>query len=114
VNTGAPFWMMVAQEKSLAPDVNATMKVIYGHADLAAGNVNGDFHVLTNSAKEATDLSTFAQKQLETAKSSGSLPPQAITLMQTVRIASSGDELQLKASVPEKDALAFLAAAMRH
>jgi hypothetical protein len=112
VNTGAPFWMMVAQEKNLAPDVNATMKVIYGQADLAAGNVNGDIHVLTNSPKEATDLTAFAQKQLDTAKSSGSLPPQAITLMQSVRVASAGDELQLKASVPEKDALAFLAAAL--
>ena len=114
VNTGAPFWMVIAQEKSLAPDVNATMKVIYGHADLAAGNINGDFRVLVGSAKEATDLSAYAQKQLDEVKKSGSLPPQAITLMQSVRIANAGDELQLKASMPEKEALTFLAAAMGH
>ena len=90
------------------------MKVVYGQADLAAGNINGDVHVLVGNPKEATDLSAFAQTKLDEARKSGSLPPQAITLMQSVKLAAAGDEVQVKASLPEKEALAFLAAAMGH
>src|SRR5215813_14092907 len=73
VATGSAFWMVVAEEKNLAPDVQATMKAIYGQADLAAGNISADFHIITGSAKEATDLAAYAQKQLDDLKKANTL-----------------------------------------
>jgi len=112
VNTGAAMWMVLTQEKDLAPQVNATMKVIYGHADLAAGNINADFRLVTASAKQATDLAAFANKQVDDAKKGGQVPPQAMSVMKTLKIAQTGDEVQLKASIPEKEALSLVGGAL--
>jgi len=114
VNTGAAFWMVVAEEKNLAPDVQASMKVIYGHADLAAGNIGADFRIVTGGPKEATDLAAYAQKQIDDLKKANALPPEAMNIVKSLKIAATGPEVQLKGSMPEKDALAFIATAMHH
>jgi hypothetical protein len=112
VNTGAAFWIVAAQEKDLAPQVNATMKAVYGQADVAAGNINADFRVMVANPKQATDLAAFANKQVDDAKKAGQLPAEAMSVMKTLKIAPTGEEVQLKASIPEKDALTLISGAM--
>lgn len=114
VGTGAAFWMVVAEEKNLAPDVQASMKVIYGQADLAGGNISADFHIVTSSPKEATDLAAYAQKQMDDLKKANALPPEAMNIVKSLKIGANGQEVQLKASMPEKDALSFITTAMHH
>src|SRR5215468_1355396 len=96
VGTGAAFWMVVAEEKNLAPDVQASMKVIYGQADLAGGNISADFRIVTSSPKEATDLAAYAQKQIDDLKKGNALPPEAMNIVKSLKIAATGPEVQLK------------------
>jgi hypothetical protein len=112
VGTGAAFWMVVAEEKNLAPDVQASMKAIYGQADLAGGNISADFRIVTGSPKEATDLAAYAQKQMDDLKKAGTLPAEAMNIVKSLKIGASGAEVQLKASLPEKEALSFITTAM--
>jgi hypothetical protein len=112
VNTGAALWFVSNQEKEISPPGNVTMKAAYGHAEIASGNIAAVFHLVTQTAAQASQLAGFATEQLDTAKKNGSIPPQMANVVNTLKIAPSGDEVQFKASMAEKEALAFLSMAM--
>jgi hypothetical protein len=113
IGTGSAMWLVVTEEKSFAPDVQATMKAVYGQAELAGASINADFHIVTASAKEASDLAAFASKQIDDMKKSGNVPPEAMGVVKSLKVGASGSEVSLKASMPEKDALSFLTTALR-
>jgi hypothetical protein len=114
VNTSAAVWLVVTQEKPMDP-INATMKVVYGTADVGGGNVNADFRIVTATPKQAGDLAAYANKQIDDLKkpdNSAQVPPELQRVIKTVRIVPNGDEVQLKASLPEAEALSLVQAAM--
>jgi hypothetical protein len=112
VNTSGALWLVVAQEKLVDPPGNVTMKAVYGTADLGGGNVSADFRVLTGNPKQAGEFAAYANKQVEDAKAGGQVPPEAQSLVKSLKIAPNGDEVQLKASLPEKEILALVQGAM--
>lgn len=110
VNSGAALWGVVAKEQELEP--GTTMKAGYGHADIAGGTISADIRVVLANAKQAADAAAKGQKELEQAQKGGGLPPALLNVLKTVKIAAAGDELQVKASMPEKEAIGLLGMAM--
>jgi hypothetical protein len=110
VNTNAAMWGVVAKADQLEPGMN--MKAGYGSADITAGNINADLRLILGSAKEATDAVTKATAQLDEAKKSGQVPPALASIVNSVKVSSAGDELQIKASLAEKEALGLFNMAM--
>jgi hypothetical protein len=110
VNTGAALWGVFGKAQELEPGMN--MKVGYGQADLAAGNISCEIHLALGSAKEATDAVAKANKQLEDAKKGGNIPPALAGVVKSVKIQAVGDEFQVKAQMAEKEALSIIGMAM--
>jgi hypothetical protein len=110
VNTGAALWGVVAKAEKLEENMN--MKAGYGSADVTGGNIVADMRIVLASAKEAADAVIKANQQLEQLKSGGQVPPQLQNVVKTVKITSAGDELQVKASMAEKEALGLIGMAM--
>jgi hypothetical protein len=110
VNTNAAIWGVYSKAQELEPGMN--MKVGYGQADFAAGNISGEVHLQLGSAKEATDAVAKANKQLEDAKKSGNIPPALAGVVKSVKIQAQGDEFQVKAQMAEKEALSIIGMAM--
>ena len=110
VNTGAALWGVVAKEQKLEDGMN--MKAGYGSADVTGGNINADVRLVLGSAKEATDAVVKANTQLEEAKKGGGIPPALQNVIKTLKITSAGEELQIKASMAEKEALGLIGMAM--
>jgi hypothetical protein len=110
VNTAAALWGVVGKPQQLEPGMD--MKAGYGQADLTGGNINADLRLVLANAKQATEAAGKGQKQLEEARKSGGLPPAIAAVLSTVKINSAGDELQIKASMAEKEALGLIGMAM--
>jgi hypothetical protein len=112
VNTGAALWFVANQEKEVSPPGNVTMKAAYGQAELASGNIAADIRLVTKTAAEATQLAGFATQQIDDAKKQGGIPPQMASVIKNLKIAPVGEEVQFKAQLPEKEALALITMAM--
>lgn len=110
VNTNAAIWGVVAKEQQLEAGMN--MKAGYGSADVGGGNITADMRLILGSAKEAADAAAKANTQLEEAKKGNQIPPAMVNVMKTVKITSAADEVQIKASMAEKEALSLIGMAM--
>lgn len=110
VNTGAAVWGVVAKEQELEPGTQ--MKAGYGHADIAGGNISADVRIVMANAKMATDAAAKGQKELEQAQTGGGMPPAIQAMLKTIKIAAAAEEMQIKATMPEKDAIGLLGMAM--
>jgi hypothetical protein len=110
VNLGAAIWGVVAKAQQLEKGMD--MKAGYGHADLAGGTITADVRIVLADAKQATAAAAKGKKELESAQASGGLPPALAAVMKTVKIGAAADELQVKASMPEKDAIGLIGMAM--
>jgi hypothetical protein len=110
VNTNAAMWGVVAKAEQLEPGMN--MKAGYGSADITGGNIIADLRLVLASAKEATEAVVKANSQLEEAKKGGQVPPALANVIKTLKITSAGEELHIKASMAEKEALGLIGMAM--
>ena len=110
VNTGAALWAVYGKAQQIDPQTN--MKAGYGHADIAAGEIRVDGRMVLANAKQATDTAAKANTELEKAKAGGGIPPAFASVAKTVKIGAAGDEVQIKASMPEKEALSLIGMAM--
>jgi hypothetical protein len=110
VNSGAAIWGVVAKEQELEPGMN--MKAGYGNADITGGNITADIRIILANAKQAADAAAKGQKELAQAQAAGGMPPALQSILKTVKIGAQGDEIQVKASMPEKDAISLLGMAM--
>jgi hypothetical protein len=110
VNTGAALWAVYGKAQQLEPQMN--MKAGYGHADIAAGEIRVDGRMVLANAKEATDAAAKANTEFEKAKAGGQIPPAFAGVAKSIKIQSAGDEVQIRASMPEKEALSLIGMAM--
>jgi hypothetical protein len=110
VNTNAAVWAVVVKPQKLDEGMN--MKLVYGNADVSGGTISGDVRLVLASAKEATAALAKSNSELEKAKKEGQIPPQLASLMKTLKMTAKDDELQLKASMPESEALAVIKGAV--
>ena len=110
VNTGAAGWGATTEAKAVQPGMN--MKGGYGSLDVANGNITVNAHVVLGSPAEAAKASTEANQQLVQVKTSGQLPAMFTTLLASLKVSSSADELVVGANAPEKDVLAVAQMAM--
>lgn len=110
VNTGAALWGIVDKPTELEKGVN--MKVGYGHADIGGGNISADLRMVMANAKQATDAAAKGNEELKKMKDGGGLPPAAVAVLNTVKIGSAGDEVQIKANMAEKEAIGLIGMAM--
>jgi hypothetical protein len=109
-NTGAAIWGVVAKEQELEPGMQ--MKAGYGHGDITGGNISADVRIVLANAKQATDAAAKGNQELANAQKSQGLPPALQNVLKTVKIGAAADELQIKASMPEKEAIGLLGMAM--
>ena len=103
LKTGSAVWFVSNQQQEL-DQFNAKAVRTYGSADIKGGNVNVDAHLVLD--KPADQLAQTANQQLTAMKSaggSGKLPPSLLTLVNTLKISSAGNELVITAAMPEKD-----------
>jgi hypothetical protein len=115
-NTGAAVWAVIHKPQPL--DDGVTMKVGYGMADLTGGMINGEMRLILGSAKEAGAAVAKATTEFENAKKNNQVPPQLANMAKTLKIgctvgpakqgACGTPEMQVKASLAEKEALALL------
>jgi hypothetical protein len=110
VSTGAALWAVYGKAQQL--DAGTNLKAGYGHADIGGGEIRVDGRMVLASAKEATDAAAKANAELEKAKSGGGIPPAFAGIAKSIKIGSAGDEVQVKASLPEKEALSLIGMAM--
>jgi hypothetical protein len=110
VDTGAAIWGVVAKPQQLEPGMN--MKVGYGQANIGGGQITADLRMVLANAKEASAAADKANAELKKMKDSGQLPPAAMTVLNTVKIATAGDEVQVKANMAEKEAINLIGMAM--
>jgi hypothetical protein len=112
-NTGAALWGVVHKTGELDQGVN--VKVGYGMADLVGGSINGDFRLVVGSEKEASDAVARANKEIDSAKQQGQIPPELAGMVKTLKIGCTvaaklpgscgSPEIQIKASLPESEAM---------
>jgi hypothetical protein len=104
LDTSSTMWMVVIKSQSVQPGID--MKALYGTVKVANGNVDSNIRVLTGDATQATQLVTTFNKELPNLGKS--LPPAAASLVKTLKLTSTGAEVQASASAPEKDLLALV------
>jgi hypothetical protein len=104
VNTNAAVWG--AGLKKMPVGKAGTAKGGYGSLDLAAGVLSLDLRIVMSSAAEAKKAMEDAQKDM--AKSKGQMPPEMQKIMDATKIGTSGDELTVKLSLTEKEAMSLI------
>jgi hypothetical protein len=104
IDTGATVWMAVIKEQQIQKGI--TMKGLYGTVKIAKGNVDGDLHVVTGDEAQATSLVTAFNKEMPNIQKG--LPPAAQSLAKSLKMSSSGAEVQATATAVEKDLLGLL------
>lgn len=104
LDTAATVWMSVMKTQSIQKGVE--MKAVYGTVKVANGNFAADARVVVGDKQQATDLVAAFNKELPNV--SGSLPPAAQGLMKTLKVQSTGPEVQATANAPEKEVLDLL------
>lgn len=110
-NTGAAIWF--AGEKPKSVDIGMPVVGGYGGVTLAAGKVGVDAHAKMTTPNDATTLSKGIKAQLDQGKKSaeGTFPA-AVTVFSAINVASTGDEVGIKANVAEADLAQLVSMAM--
>ena len=107
----ASVWVAADQAQDL-DQIHAKMSRAYGFADLKAGNMATEIHIVVDNAKVATDAAKQSNDQFEQFKKSGQVPPVFDPLLKTLVVKSSGNELVITAQMAEDDAIALISAMM--
>jgi hypothetical protein len=100
VNTSAALWAVsdAAQEVQ-----NVTVKGGHGVVTFAKGNLDADLHAAMDSPAQATTTAASVQQQLDDARQAFLLPPTLGAVLRAITITAAGDEVVIKASIPEGD-----------
>lgn len=107
-NTNAALWFAVAKKTPYME--SGTMKSTYGAIDVAAGVISLDANIVVSSEAEAKKAVTDTNTQLQQA--AGQVPPEMQKIIKGVKVSSSGDTVNFKASITEKEAMALIGMAM--
>lgn len=113
VKTAAMMWAVVVKDQDV-PGIAARMKLGYGSIDSSAGTLRFDVHLALDDAKVAAATATQATQQIAAAKQAGQVPAQLASILDSIRIKSSGRELVMSGAMAEKDVLPLLAAMTGH
>ena len=104
VNTSAALWGAGEGEKELEPGIKA--KGGYGAVTFSKGNLDADVHAVMEDADQATKMASTVKGQVDALKQGGMGPMQKLgDLAKGVTVATSSNEIVVKASVVEKDLL---------
>lgn len=105
INTGAAIWAAVAKKDK---ESFGTMLGGYGQLDVAGGTLTVTAHVIWSKPAEASSALAEAQKGLDQAKTEAAKYPKVQKLLGTVTLGATGKELDVKASVDDKDILSLV------
>jgi hypothetical protein len=111
VSTKSAFWMAASKSVPLGGGMG-TMTGGYGTVDITKGNVVADAHIVMADAASAKDAATKGNQGLADAKKGGQIPANLMTVVNSVSIKSSGNELQVSGSASEKDILQLISTFM--
>lgn len=109
VNTGAAAWAVSGMPKDL--DDTTKMKSGYASVTMKAGTLGADVHIQLASPAAAKALADKTQKELTDAASSQTDATVKGVLTST-KVAATGDEVAVSASVAENDLFALVGALM--
>ena len=109
VDTRAAFWVASTMEQEIE---KVTLKGGYGALVLAKGTLGIDLHMVLPTAVDARTVADKATAELAVKTNGAGLSPALKPVLQAVKITSSGPEVVIKASVPEKDLLSIVGALM--
>lgn len=104
VRTDAALWVVYDKAADL-DELSAKMSRAYGSADIKAGNVAVNAHLVLPDAATAKTAASKVNGQLGLAKSSGAVPPNLAWLVKSLAVTASGSELVASASGSESDVL---------
>lgn len=107
-NTNAALWFAVAKKTPYMQ--SGTMKATYGAVDVAGGIISLDANVVVSSEAEAKKAATDTQTQI--VQASGQMPPEMQKIIKGIKVSSSADTVNFKASITEKEAMALIGMAM--
>jgi hypothetical protein len=108
LNTSMALWAAGEVAKEIAPGV--TVKGGYGTVAVGKGSLAADVHAQMENADQATQAASAATMQLGVVTSGAAqLPPEIVTILQTVTVSADKDEVRIKANVAEKDLISLLA-----
>ncbi len=107
--TDAAVWGVYNKPQDLQ-QLNVKMTMGYGSADVKAGSIAADVHLVLDSAKAAAATVTATNQQIATAKKSGGLAPAVVSLVNSLQIKAAGAEVVVSAQMAEKDLLGLIAA----
>ena len=107
VKTDAALWGVGNKQQNL-DEIGAKMLLGYGSADVKSGTIGAEIHIVVDSAKAAADAATKANAELAQAKKSGQVPAMFSSLLNSVKVSSSGSEIVMSASIAEKDLLTLI------
>jgi hypothetical protein len=110
VNTGAAAWAVSGMPKDL--DDNTKMKSGYASVTLKAGKLGADVHLQLESAAAAKALADKTQKELTEAAAQTSIDPAIKAVLTTTKVAATGDEVAVNASIAETDVFTLVGALM--
>jgi hypothetical protein len=107
LNTSLAVWAAGLAAKEIAPGM--TVKGGYGTVAIGKGSLPIDIHAQMENADQASQAASAATMQLGVATSGAAqLPPELVTMLQTVTFAAEKDEVHIKANVAEKDLITVL------
>jgi hypothetical protein len=105
VSTAAPIWAAVAKKEK---ESFGTMLGGYGQVDISGGKVTVSGHLIWSKPAEATTALAEAQKGLAEAKVEAAKSAGILKVLDTVTMTVTGKELDVKASVEDKDILKLI------
>lgn len=105
ISTAAPIWASVAKKEK--EDIG-TILGGYGQVDINAGVITLTGHVIWSKPAEATAAVADAQKGLAEAKTKAAKSPGVLKVLNTVTVSANGKEIDLKASVDDKEIIKLL------
>ena len=110
VNTGAAAWAVSGMPKDL--DDTTKMKSGYASVTLKSGTLGADVHLQLESAAAAKALADKTQKELTSAATQPNVDATLKGVLTSTKVASTGDEVAVSASVAENDVFSLVGALM--
>jgi len=108
--TDAALWVVINKASDI-DQLGVKMQRAYLAADVKAGAVNANAHIVVDSAEQATSSAKKAQLMLDGAKATGQFPPALDWLAKSLAINAVGSELVLTAAGTEQNVVDLIKAA---
>lgn len=105
VDARAAVFAITASEEDLD---GVKMKLGYGSVSTLKGQLTAKLNIVVASAADAKKVAEKATTELAGAANGGGMPANLKALVQAVRVTSAGDEVLVRATVPEKELASVL------